>query len=40
MADPEEENSQIDPTLIELVEPNTLERFDVKARQVIDKRTT
>lgn len=25
---------------IELVEPNTLERFDVKARRVIDKRTT
>lgn len=25
---------------IELVEPNTLERFDVKARRVLDKRTT
>jgi phenylacetate-CoA ligase len=25
---------------IELVEPNTLERFDVKARRVIDKRKT
>jgi phenylacetate-CoA ligase len=25
---------------IELVEPNTLERFDVKAKRVIDKRTT